>query len=77
MPKLPLLSELTECPHCGCEEVYTRQKAAGHVVWHQRFDGGATDNDRMYEHLNIYPSIWVYCACCEEKIARMDKGVEK
>lgn len=73
MAKLPLLSELTECPHCGCEEVYTRQKASGHVTWRQRFDGKECDNGEMYTGLCIYPSIWVYCACCEEKIARMDK----
>lgn len=72
MAKLPLLSELTECPHCGSEEFYIIEKPAGHITRRGRFDGGECDNTHMFECLASKPSAWVHCGQCEEKIARND-----
>lgn len=72
MAKLPLLSELTECPHCGSEEVYTKEYVSGHIYHRKMLNGEPADNTLMYEHLCAKPSIWVYCVGCDEKIARTD-----
>ena len=75
MAKLPLLSELTECPHCGSVDYYTRDRAAGHITSRYTFDGSEISNEDMYEGLAIRTSAYVYCGSCNEKIARnnMDK----
>lgn len=74
MAKLPFLSELTGCPHCGSEEVYTKERASGHIINRKMLNGEPADNTGMYEHLRIESSVWVYCGCCQEKIARNDDG---
>lgn len=73
MAKLPLMSELTECPHCGSVECYTRDRAAGHLNSRYSLDGSEVDNHDLYEGLNIAHATFVYCASCDEKIARNDK----
>lgn len=68
MAKLPLLSELTECPRCGSVDY----RAAGHIISRYTFDGSEISNEDMYEGLAIQTSAYVYCGCCNEKIARND-----
>jgi len=69
---LPCISELSECPHCGCEEFFIREKAVGHIRSAYRFDGGDADNTGMYDGLSSVPQKFVFCSCCQEKIARND-----
>lgn len=44
MAKLPNVSELTECPHCGSETFYYKSRVSGIVATHVNFDGSEVDN---------------------------------
>ena len=71
--KLPNVSELTECPHCGYDEFFSYQRVSGHVAYRQRFDGDDADNTELHSSINFgKPQIWVFCGSCQEKIARND-----
>ncbi len=70
MPKLPKLSELEQCPHCGYDEFYQKQSVKGFIYTRKRFDGEVADNTEMYNSLS-YGELQktVYCGECQEKIA--------
>lgn len=72
MAKLPNVSELTECPHCGCETFYYKSKVSGIVATHVNFDGSEADNTEMHNSLSYESMKFVYCSQCQRKIARKD-----
>lgn len=73
MAKLPNVSELTECPYCGCETFYYKSKVSGIVATHVNFDGSEADCSGMHEGLSYKNLKFVYCSQCQKKIARNDK----
>lgn len=72
MKKLPLLSELRECPFCGSIEYYTIDQVKGHITSRSSFDGSEVDNDQMYEMISIKTGKFIFCGQCQTKIARND-----
>lgn len=72
--KLPNISGLAECPHCGADEFYIYQRVAGLIGCRYRFDGDEADNSEMHSGINYgKPQSWVFCGNCQERIARNDK----
>jgi len=67
------VSELTECPHCGCEEYYIKQSVFGNIVFRSRYDGKEGDNREMYDHINHkLKSKFAYCSSCDKRVALLE-----
>ncbi len=74
MSKLPNLSELQECPHCGSVEYYTKQRVKGEIYYRERFDGDCAENTHTFDSISTtWCSKFVYCVDCEVKIAKDDR----
>ena len=72
MAKLPNVSELKECPHCGSQTYHYHSAVSGHITNWFNFDGTDADSTEMYSSMNSKALKFVYCANCHEKIARND-----
>ncbi len=70
MAKLPNVSELTECPHCGSETFYYKSRVSGIVATHVNFDGSEVDNSGMHDGMSYESLKFAYCSQCQRKIAR-------
>lgn len=78
MPKrLPPITELKACPHCGCDEFYVVQRYKGTGKYNRRFDGGSADNTTMYDCLIESPGKIAFCVDCTVAIARWDQEADK
>ncbi|MCK9549304.1 hypothetical protein [Aquamicrobium sp.] len=77
MAKLPVLSKLKECPHCGAMEYYTKNQTKGYIIFRSSLDGSEVSNENMYEHLNIKTGSFVFCGECHKKIAQNDINENK
>lgn len=64
-------SELKECPFCGCEEYYEKQKATGSVHYRSRFDGEEADNEDMYIDVFCKSTGRVYCVKCNKALGNV------
>lgn len=67
-------SELTKCPFCGSEEYYTTSYCFGRVDYYQRFDGGETYNNDMYDSLSERErkTERAYCSCCGKYLGNIE-----
>lgn len=61
------LTDLTECPFCGCEEFYTKDRVHGTLRYRERFDGDEADNSTLYDGLVLVHTKYrrVFCVDCE------------
>ncbi len=72
--RLPPITSLTECPHCGDDEYTVRVQYRGSGSVATRFDGQAGfDNSGMYDELVATPGKIAYCASCGVAIGRNDR----
>jgi len=72
MAKLPNISELNKCPYCGCDEYIEYFTVSGKTHFRYRFDGKDSCNEDMHNGMRQIPQKFIYCACCDKKIARND-----
>jgi hypothetical protein len=61
-------SELTACPHCGCESYYRRVRFSGVGVYRYRFDGERADNTELHSGLGYVEAKTMYCEECEKPL---------
>lgn len=74
--KLPPVTSLTECPHCGDTEYFVRVKYSGSGKVAVQFDGqSGFDNSGMYDELKIVHGKIAYCNNCEKPIGQNDRGL--
>lgn len=72
--KLPPITDLQRCPHCGCDEFAVKQAYNGSGSYYRRMDGReGADNAGMYDCLNVKTGKLAYCARCEKPIGRWDE----
>ena len=71
--KLKNISEIEECPYCGHDEWFRKQKIYGPVYYKARFDGVEADNGEMYDSTIISDtSKFAFCSNCEKKIGLIE-----
>ena len=71
--------KIKECPYCGCNEFYTKERASGTMQVRHRFDGdNDVDNSDMHDNLIYkYTSKYIFCDECKKKIGTLnDVGLE-
>lgn len=69
------LTELTECPFCGCDEYYTKQYVYGTLRYNERFDGKETNNAELYE--GLYSKNYsgrAYCSKCDKFLGNRERN---
>jgi hypothetical protein len=71
--RLPPITELTACPHCGGDEFYVVQRYKGTGNYNRRFDGGSADNTTMYDCLKEVAGKIAFCVDCNVALARWDQ----
>lgn len=72
--RLPPITEVTECPHCGSTTFYVKQTYSGSGVYHRSLIGEAgVDNSGMYDALNTNVGKTAHCSDCYEPIAKWDE----
>ena len=68
------ITELSECPHCGHNEWYRKQRVKGEIIFRERFDGKETENFEMYDGISHRDtSKFAYCSKCHKKIGKLVK----
>lgn len=72
--KLPPITEVSACPHCGGDEFFVMQRYKGVGPYHRRFDRNeGADNTEMYDCLNETVGKTAFCSDCNQPVARWDQ----
>lgn len=72
--KLPSITDVERCPHCGHQEFQVAVRYSGRGVYRRRFDGKSADNTEMYDCLNSTEGKIAYCDACYKPVARWDQN---
>lgn len=65
--------DIKECPYCGSEEYYIKQRVSGTSYYGLRFDGSEADNTQMYEALNFEnTSKYAWCRECNKRLFKLE-----
>lgn len=68
-------TDITECPHCGHNEVYIKCTVKGISEIHQTLDGTEPCNDHIHDSLIFTEQKTVYCEQCNTKLGmRLEDG---
>ena len=72
MDDIDINQPYSECPYCGSEEFYTKQKVSGKVTYIQRFDGEDADNGEMYDMIR-HKTVgkYAYCLECNKRLFKV------
>lgn len=76
-------SELTQCPHCGCEEFFILETITAEVERRKRFDGKEIDTSNLQGRIIRRDSTGrIYCADCKTYLGysftdKLDHRAEK
>lgn len=69
---------MENCPYCGFDEYYTKDRVYGTARFIRRFDGEEADNSEMFDYIIQKPGKVAYCQNCHRKIGNCDhNGVIK
>ncbi len=71
MRKIP-----TRCPHCGCTEAMTRERAMGPVHVYYDLDARTIDWSRMHDVICYRGGAILYCVDCGKRIGRIEDAVD-
>lgn len=76
--RLPPITEVTACPHCGSTTFYVEQTYKGPGIYHRSLIGEAgVDNSGMYDNLDIKVGKTAFCSDCHEPIAKWDEDANR
>lgn len=63
---------MNQCPYCGCETFYTKERVCGQITVRHNFGGSEADNSEMYEGIAYkYASKFIFCNECNKKIGKL------
>lgn len=69
---------IKECPHCGNDEFYVKQRVSGLIDYNYRLDGSlGAYNGEFLDNLN-YKTIskYAYCNNCDKRLFKLTEGME-
>lgn len=72
--------ELKECPFCGSDTFFEKQKVKGYLYYNMRFDGDNdhAHNEDLYDTLDISENGKAYCLQCYKYLGNyIDDTVSK
>jgi hypothetical protein len=74
MSKFPI----TECPHCGNDEFYVKQKVSGTIDYHYKLDGSRDAYNGEYIDNLKYATIskYTYCNNCNKRLFKITGEME-
>lgn len=65
---------LKECPYCGSDEFYYKQKMSGMGNMFVRYDGETAENGDMHDCLKYTPiGKFAYCGICHNRVFRFKR----
>ncbi len=69
MNKFPI----KECPHCGNDEFYVKQKVSGTIEYNYKLDGSREAYNGDYVDSLSYTTIskYAYCNNCEKRLFKI------
>lgn len=63
---------IEECPNCGSDEYYVREKYYGRCNVYMKLNGEDADNSEMYDNaMHSYTSNFAFCSECDEKLFKI------
>jgi aromatic ring hydroxylase len=66
-------NNIQECPYCGSEEYYTKERYKGECETNHRFDGRITENGAMYDCAeHSYKSKYAWCRNCDRRLFKIE-----
>lgn len=71
------MNRLTECPYCGNDEYFIKQRYRGTCEYNMRFDGKPAENGQMWDNAEFAnTSKHAYCNNCYKRLFKLEEGDE-
>ena len=64
---------ISECPHCGSDEIYVKATYSGNCDYHMKLDGSLEAyNGEMYDYATMkIRSKYAFCSDCDRKLFKL------
>lgn len=68
---------ITECPHCGNDEIYLKVRYSGESDYNMKLDGSlGADNSMLFNTAWMKPkSRYAYCNNCDKKLFKISDDI--